>query len=110
MQNTIKYIANNFEKYKEQKLVPLHVRIETSEACNYRCNFCVFHDPERNSEVADTIDMKNRLIELKRCKELIKECQEIGVTCNHSLFFSQIFLPYAHSVQLVQMVYTIVYV
>ena len=81
MQNTIKYIANNFEKYREQKLVPLHVRIETSEACNYRCNFCVFHDPERNSEVADTIDMKNRLIELQRCKELIKECQEIGVKC-----------------------------
>lgn len=58
---------------------PLHVRIEPTESCNFKCDFCIFHGEERSKSVANTIDFTGkRRLSLDRFLTLIDELAEIG--------------------------------
>lgn len=81
MDSSTKYVIENIELFKEGILAPGHVRLEPSEACNFRCNFCVWHDPDRSVEIKDTVDKKMRIWEKKRAISLLEELKNTGVKC-----------------------------
>lgn len=58
---------------------PLHVRIEPSEVCNFRCRFCVWHDPERHQAIESRVDMTGkRQLPRERLLRLIDELAALG--------------------------------
>ena len=81
MDSSTKYVIENIESFKVGTLAPSHVRLEPSEACNFRCNFCVWHDPDRSVEIKDTVDKKMRIWEKKRAILLLEELKNTGVKC-----------------------------
>jgi radical SAM protein with 4Fe4S-binding SPASM domain len=59
---------------------PLHVRIEPSEVCNFRCQFCVWHDPERHQAIESRVDMTGkRQLPRERLLRLIDEFATLGI-------------------------------
>ncbi len=60
-------------------IYPIHVRIEPTELCNLRCNFCIWHDEIRKEGIKDTVNMKNRFMDPDRLINLIKEFKTCGV-------------------------------
>ena len=81
MDSSTKYVIENFELFNKGILAPSHVRLEPSEACNFRCNFCVWHDPDRSVEIKDTVDKKMRIWEKNRAILLLEELKNTGVKC-----------------------------
>lgn len=61
------------------RIYPVHVRMEVTEICNLRCNFCIWHDAERNVPIKNTVDLKNRYMNPDRLEELIDEMSACGV-------------------------------
>lgn len=62
-------------------LAPVHVRIEPTEACNFRCRFCWAQDPERLAQLRSFSDYDatgQRRFELNRLLTLIEELAEMG--------------------------------
>lgn len=60
---------------------PTHVRIEPTEACNFRCRFCWTQDPERLQALRSFADFDStgaRRFELARLLALIDELAELG--------------------------------
>ncbi len=58
---------------------PIHVRIEPTESCNFRCQFCWWHDPERKKAIAETADVTGkRHMRLDRLTHLVNELADIG--------------------------------
>lgn len=60
---------------------PTHVRIEPTEACNFRCRFCWTQDPERLAELRGFADFDStgaRRFELPRLLALIDELAAAG--------------------------------
>lgn len=60
---------------------PTHVRIEPTEACNFRCRFCWTQDPERLQALRGFADFDStgaRRFELPRLLALIDELADLG--------------------------------
>ena len=58
---------------------PIHVRIEPTESCNFRCKFCIWHDAERHKSIESQVDMTGRRqLDKKRILELIDELADLG--------------------------------
>lgn len=72
-------IAKLYKENRSNESAPIHVRIEVSEICNLKCNFCVFHDPERKSKVIDTADLQSRVMDISRALILAEEMKKAGV-------------------------------
>ena len=61
---------------------PVHVRIELTEACNFQCKFCWWHDPTRKIDhlLPNELDVTGkRQFNLPRLLALIDEFAEMGV-------------------------------
>lgn len=72
-------ILQQIEQGHGPEAPPLHVRIEPTEACNFRCAFCYWHDPERKAYIKNIANVTgyNRL-PFDRLLTLIDELAEIG--------------------------------
>lgn len=59
---------------------PLHVRIEPTEACNFRCGFCWWHGPERSrQEWTPHLDFEaRRRLDKSRLLRLVDELADLG--------------------------------
>jgi radical SAM protein with 4Fe4S-binding SPASM domain len=58
---------------------PIHVRIEPTESCNFRCQFCVWHDAERHKSIESKVDMTgNRQMDKQRMLDLVDEFADMG--------------------------------
>jgi cyclic pyranopterin phosphate synthase len=57
---------------------PLHVRIEPTEACNFKCGFCYFHDEGKRAELPFMEFTGRHSLELDRLLSLIDELAELG--------------------------------
>jgi len=66
------------DKHNLTDLPPIHVRLEPTETCNLRCNFCNFHNPDRQRDSGIVPDMANRSIDLRRLETLIHELKQLG--------------------------------
>ena len=74
-------VLKHIEQRCVNKWVPVHVRIDLTEICNYGCKFCWWHDPERLQEMRQkmVIDYTGtRHISPSRILKLIDEVGEIG--------------------------------
>ena len=58
---------------------PLHVRLEPSEICNFRCDFCWWHSERLQPILPDFDFTGHRRLELKRFLDLIDELAAMGV-------------------------------
>lgn len=61
---------------------PTHVRIEPTEACNFRCRFCWTQDPERLAELRSFSDYDatgQRRFDFERLMRLVDELADCGV-------------------------------
>lgn len=58
---------------------PIHVRMEPTESCNFRCKFCIWHDAERHQSIASQVDMTGkRQLDKNRVLNLIDELADMG--------------------------------
>ena len=58
---------------------PIHVRLEPTESCNFRCQFCIWHDPERHRSIASQVDMTGkRHLPKERLLRLVDELAAVG--------------------------------
>lgn len=58
--------------------IPLHVHIEPTEACNFRCVFCHWHDDNRRATIPHFDFTGKRHLDLNRLLTLIDELAELG--------------------------------
>ena len=58
---------------------PIHVRMEPTESCNFRCRFCIWHDKERHKSIESQVDMTGkRQLDKQRMIDLIDELADMG--------------------------------
>ena len=75
-------VLARIERGEGEQLAPVHVRIEPTEACNFRCRFCWTQDPERLAELRSFSDYDatgQRRFESSRLLTLIDELAALGV-------------------------------
>jgi len=59
---------------------PVHVRLEPTESCNFRCRFCWWHDAERKRTIEKTADVTGkRHMDQERLSGLVNELIQMGV-------------------------------
>ena len=80
-QSVINSVRNNLETVNDRlPHPPIHVRIEPTESCNFKCRFCWWHDSDRKKEILDTADLTGkRQLDQIRLKQLVEEFSAIGV-------------------------------
>lgn len=74
-------VLAEIERGRGSELAPLHVRIEPTEACNFRCRFCWTQDPQRLAELRSFSDYDAtglRRFDLTRLLALIDELALMG--------------------------------
>ena len=57
---------------------PIHVRIEPTEVCNFKCSFCYWHDDERRATLPFFDFTGTRRSQLDRMLTLIDELADLG--------------------------------
>lgn len=75
-------ILTRIENSEGERIPPTHVRIEPTEACNFRCRFCWTQDPDRLAELRSFSDYDAtglRRFEFARLIALIDELASVGV-------------------------------
>lgn len=75
-------VLARIERGDGEQIPPIHVRIEPTEACNFRCRFCWTQDPERLAELRSFSDYDasgSRRFPFSRLISLIDELAVLGV-------------------------------
>lgn len=57
---------------------PIHVRIEPTEVCNFKCSFCYWHDDDRRATLPFFDFTGKRRSDLPRMLKLVDELAEMG--------------------------------
>lgn len=65
------------EADRSGECVPLHVRLELTETCNFRCRFCWWHVPELRRELHG-LSHENRMLPQQRALALVDELADAG--------------------------------
>lgn len=60
------------------RAVPYHVRLETTESCNFQCKFCWWHADDRRAGLPHFDFTGRRRLPLERLLRLIDELAELG--------------------------------
>lgn len=58
--------------------IPIHVRLEPTEACNFRCSFCWWHNENNRKSLANFKFSGKRHLETTRIVNLIDELADLG--------------------------------
>ena len=59
---------------------PIHVRLEPTESCNFKCSFCWWHADDRRANLPNFDFTGTRRLSLDRMLRLIDELAEIGTS------------------------------
>ncbi len=59
---------------------PIHVRLEPTESCNFKCSFCWWHADDRRANFSNFDFTGTRRLNLDRMLRLIDELAEIGTS------------------------------
>jgi len=64
---------------RDNHMMPIHVRMEPTESCNFTCQFCVWHDPDRRQTIQEHLDTTGkRHLPKERMLALIDELADLG--------------------------------
>jgi radical SAM protein with 4Fe4S-binding SPASM domain len=72
-------VANSIKEGNIETMLPIHIRIEPTEACNLSCKFCIWHSPDRKVEIENTVDLKNRIMSRNDMDTLIKSIVDLKI-------------------------------
>lgn len=72
-------VVNATAEQQDPYMVPIHVRMEPTESCNFTCQFCVWHDPVRRQTIQEHLDTTGkRHLPKERMLSLIDELADLG--------------------------------
>lgn len=66
------------EAGREGDCIPIHVRIEPTELCNFKCDFCWWHNDENRKHLSDFRFTGKKIFDRQRLLDLIHELSDLG--------------------------------
>ncbi|MBT5400190.1 radical SAM protein [bacterium] len=72
-------VVHSIEEGNIESMLPIHIRIEPTEACNLSCKFCIWHSPSRRIEIEDSVDLKSRVMSKDDMYKLMKSIVELKI-------------------------------
>lgn len=71
-------VLEAIESGRGTSCAPLHLRIETTEACNFKCDFCPWHGVDRHDDYPNADFGKKRQLGIDQVLALIDESWDMG--------------------------------
>ena len=83
------------ESNRASECIPIHVRIEPTEVCNFRCSFCWWHNDRKRSTLASFNFTGKQSMGRDRLLRLIDELAELGTkACSFTGAGDPLMYPY----------------